>query len=78
MYKIPSAEEPSLADRSKLHKDAIKALDQNLGANEVVRVIIIGLWDSAIIGTDYRAFIFKKGMMGGVMFGSKLSILGLS
>jgi len=60
-------------NRNMLHNEANKLLDQNLGAGELVQVIILGLWDSAIIGTKNRAFIFKKGMMGGVMFGSKLT-----
>ncbi len=60
-------------NRNMLRNEANKLLDQNLGAGELVQVIILGLWDSAIIGTKNRAFIFKKGMMGGVMFGSKLT-----
>jgi len=63
----------SITDRYQLHKDANKALDQNLSPNEKVKVIIQGLWDSAIIGTDTRCFVYKRGQMGGVMFGSKLT-----
>jgi hypothetical protein len=62
-----------LDDRSQLHKDANKGLDQNLSADEKVQVIIRGLWDSAIIGTNVRDFIYKRGLMGGVTFGSKLT-----
>lgn len=58
-------------DRNQLHKDANKSLDQNLSPNEKVKVIIRGLWDSAIIGTDIRCFVYKRGLMGGVAFGSK-------
>jgi len=63
----------SVDNRNQLHKDANKFLDQNLLDNEKVQVVILGLWDSAIIGTDRRAFVYKRGLMGGVIFGSKLA-----
>jgi hypothetical protein len=63
----------AIDDRSQLHKDANKSLDQNLSPGEKVKVIILGLWNSAIIGTEKRCFIYKRGLMGGVMFGSKLT-----
>jgi len=49
------------------------ALKRALVPNEVVKVIITGAWDQAIIGTDSRLFIFKKGLMGGVTFGTKMT-----
>lgn len=47
------------------------ALAENLLPNETVKATILGLSDTALIGTDRRVFIFKKGMLGGAMFGSK-------
>jgi len=63
----------AIDDRNQLHKDANKSLDQNLSPGEKVKVIILGLWHSAIIGTEKRCFIYKRGLMGGVILGSKLS-----
>ena len=63
----------AIDDRLQLHKDANKSLDQNLSPGERVKVIILGLWDSAIIGTEKRCFVYKRGLMGGAMFGSKLT-----
>lgn len=62
----------AIDDRSQLHADANKSLDQNLSPDEKVKVIILGLWHSAIIGTEKRCFIYKRGLMGGVILGSKL------
>ncbi len=47
------------------------ALTENLFPNETTKVIIPGLSDTAMIATDRRVFIFKKGMLGGATFGSK-------
>jgi hypothetical protein len=63
----------AIDDRNQLHKDANKSLNQNLSVNEKVKVIIRGLWDSALIGTECRCFVYKRGIMGGVTFGSKLT-----
>jgi hypothetical protein len=60
-------------NRNKLHQDANKQLDKNLATNEKIKVIILGLWESAIIGTETRAFVYKRGLMGGAIFGSKLT-----
>lgn len=62
----------AIDDRNKLHKDANIYLDRNLLHDEKVKVIIQGLSDSAIIGTDTRCFVYKRGIMGGVGFGGKL------
>ena len=62
----------AINDRNKLHKDANISLDRNLLFEEKVRVIIQGLSDSAIIGTDTRCFVYKRGMMGGADFQGKL------
>lgn len=55
-----------------LHEDAIDEVSSNLMQGEDVRIVIKGLWDSAIIATEHRVFTYKRGMMGGVMGGSKL------
>lgn len=49
-------------DRAQLHKDANQALDDHLAPGETVKVIIRGSSSSAIIGTDRRVFVFKKGI----------------
>ena len=59
--------------RSQLHRACNKALNQNLVPGETIQVIILGLWDSAIIGTDRRAFVFKNGMMAGAMSGARFA-----
>ena len=59
-----------LVDRTRLHRSADVALTQNLMTGEHVAVIITGNSDQALIGTDRRAFIFKKGFMAGATFGS--------
>jgi hypothetical protein len=64
--------EYAIDDRSKLQKDANISLDRNLLFDEKVKVIIQGLLDSAIIGTDTRCFVYKRGEMGGAAFGGKL------
>jgi hypothetical protein len=63
----------SLDDREQLHKEANKLLDENLAPGEPVLVIIRGERNSAIIGTDRRVFVFKKGFMSGSAFARKLS-----
>jgi hypothetical protein len=62
----------AIDDRNKLHKDANISLDKNLSYHEKVRVIIQGLSDSAIIGTDTRCFVYKRGLMGVAAFEGKL------
>jgi hypothetical protein len=62
----------AIDDRNQLNKDANRSLDKNLSSSEKVKVIIQGLSDSAIIGTDTRCFVFKIGQVGGSSFGSKL------
>jgi hypothetical protein len=64
----------AFTDRRRLHKEANKAVDQNLMPGEPVLVIITGAYDQAMIGTDRRVLIFKKGMMGGTWFGQKVAM----
>ena len=63
----------ALDDRQQLHNDANDALDENLFPNEAVHVIIRGTSHSALVGTDRRVFVFKKGWTGGTGFGGKLA-----
>jgi Short C-terminal domain len=62
-----------LKDRSRLHRKANEALDQNLGADEQVEVIITGPSAQAVIGTDRRVFVYKKGFMAGATFGAEMT-----
>jgi hypothetical protein len=62
-----------MADRSRLHRKANEALDQNLAPGEQVQVIITGPSAQAVIGTDRRVFVYKKGFMAGASFGSELT-----
>jgi hypothetical protein len=63
----------ALDDRTQLHKDANALLTQNMSSGERVIAIIRGSFDSALIATDRRAFIFKKGFFSGATFGKKLA-----
>ncbi len=56
-----------------LHPKAIEAVQANLVGGETVEVVITGPSSQAIIGTDRRAFIYKKGWMAGASFGSELT-----
>lgn len=67
------AKDWTLDDRAQLHKEANKLLDENLAPGEPVVAIIRGQFDSAIIGTDRRVFVFKKGVLSGSAFAKKLS-----
>ncbi|MDV8002773.1 SHOCT domain-containing protein [Rhodococcus sp. IEGM 1408] len=58
---------------SKLHKKALEALGQNLVGGEQVLAVIVGPSNQAMIGTDNRVFVYKKGFMAGASFGSELT-----
>ncbi len=62
----------ALDDRAQLHKDANKALDENLLPGESVQAIVRGAYDSAAIATDRRVFVFKKGVFSGAAMAKKL------
>lgn len=62
-----------LTDRSRLHKKANEALGANLATGERLEVIITGHNNQAVIGTNRRAFVYKKGFMAGATFGSELT-----
>jgi len=68
-----SAYDTGIADRSTLHKNANAELDANLQPGEVVEVIINGASNQAIIGTDRRAFVYKKGFLAGATFGAEMT-----
>jgi hypothetical protein len=61
------------ADVSRLHPQAREALDANLMDGERVEVVIRGDSSQAVIATDRRVFVFKKGFMAGATFGSELT-----
>jgi hypothetical protein len=55
-----------------LHRRARTALAQALAPEEEPRLLIAGLDGNAIIATDRRAFVFKRGSRAGLPFGSRL------
>ena len=59
--------------RRGLHPKAVEAVEQALAADEAVRLVIHGLSSQAIIATDRRALVFKKGFLAGASFGSELT-----
>lgn len=59
-------------DLTGLHRKALEALARDLLPGEIVRVVILGERDQAIIGTARRAFVFKKGAAGGALFTSEM------
>jgi hypothetical protein len=56
-----------------LHKKAVAAVEQTLAPDEQVRLVINGAGSQAIIATDRRALVYKKGFMAGATFGSELT-----
>lgn len=62
-----------VADRSGLHRKCNVELDANLADGEPVSVVILGSSNQAVIGTDRRAFIYKKGFMAGATFGAEMT-----
>ena len=56
-----------------LHKKAQQALKQNLAEGEEVLAVVHGQSGWAMIGTDRRVFVFKKGISAGAMFGTKFT-----
>ncbi len=63
---------PTSVDLSGLHRKALESLARALLPRERVRVVILGEQDQAIIGTERRAFVFKKGSAGGALFTTEL------
>lgn len=56
-----------------LHRKVVAALRQNLHQEEAVAVVINGPHAQAMIGTQSRVFVYKKGFMAGASFGSELT-----
>ena len=61
------------SDPKLLHDKAQDSLSKTLVTGESVLVIIRGPSAQAIVGTDRRAFIYKKGFMAGASFGSEMT-----
>ena len=57
----------------RLNKHADKAVRESLVPGEEVEVVIAGPSAQAMIGTDRRVFVFKKGFMAGATLGSELT-----
>jgi Short C-terminal domain len=57
----------------KLHRSAQEGLKQALQPGESIKVLILGERNQAIIGTDRRAFVFKKGITSGAFFSKQLN-----
>jgi hypothetical protein len=60
---------PNLA---KLHRKAKDTLAQALAPGELPRVVLYGLGDAAIVGTDRAAYVFKSGVKAGLPFSHRL------
>jgi len=56
----------------KLHRKAKDALAQALAPGELPRVVVYGLGDAAIVGTDRSAYVFKSGVKAGLPFSHRL------
>lgn len=65
--------QPYESDPRLLHAKAQVALSKTLVPGESVLVIIRGPSAQAIVGTDRRAFVYKKGFMAGASFGSEMT-----
>lgn len=59
-------------DSASLHPDAQALLAQQLMPGETVRLIIQGPSDQALIATEQRLFIYKRGSVAGAWFGQKM------
>jgi len=59
--------------RTGLHAKAVEAVEQALAPDESVQLVVHGLSNQAIVATDRRVLVFKKGFMAGASFGSELT-----
>lgn len=57
----------------QLHKKAQEAVSSSMGEGESVVLAIPGENGSAIVATNHRIFVFKKGITSGAMFGRQLA-----
>ena len=71
----PRVDEESveLSDYAKLKEKVRDALEENLGPEETIRVIIRGAHGQAMVGTDSRVFVCKPGFMAGASFGAEVT-----
>jgi hypothetical protein len=58
---------------AELNRHASKAIESSLEPGETIEVVIAGPSNQAVVGTDRRAFIYKKGFMAGATLGSELT-----
>src|SRR5690349_7987698 len=58
---------------AKLHKAAQQGICQELQPGETLQVVIQGQSAQAIVATERRAFVFKKGLLSGATFGKQLN-----
>jgi hypothetical protein len=56
-----------------LNRHAAKAVAGSLEPGETIEVVIAGPSNQAVVGTNRRAFIYKKGFMAGATLGSELT-----
>jgi hypothetical protein len=59
--------------RRGLHPEAIEAVESALSPDEPVRLVIYGASHQAMVATDRRVLVFKKGFLAGASFGSELT-----
>jgi hypothetical protein len=57
---------------TELHRRARASLAQALKPGEEPRLVIAGLGSTAMIATDRRVFVFKRGAAAGLLFSSRL------
>lgn len=57
----------------ELNRHAAKEIAGALESGEEIEVVIAGPSNQAVVGTDRRAFIYKKGFMAGATLGSELT-----
>jgi len=53
--------------------DATKEIEEQLGGGETIQVVIKGVGDEFIFGTDRRVFVWKKGLIAGARSLRKLA-----
>jgi hypothetical protein len=57
----------------RLHKNAQAGVSNALQSGEAIQIVIQGPGNQALIGTDRRVFVFKKGMHSGSFFSEQLN-----
>jgi hypothetical protein len=75
--KEPSERDRKIAELTRFYRlvlipSAVVEIVDNLMPDEEIKIVIKGIADSAIVATQHRAFIYKRGTAGGVTGGSKL------